>query len=386
MSPRTAIRIAHSCLADPQRAVEELALGLQHADTTLVIFFCSNSYDRTVLASEIRRRFQGIQVLGCTTSGEIGGAGLRQQSLVGVGFSAPDFMATSGLIPNLQQFRIAEGHALANELLYGLQHRVTHLNAENCFGFLLIDGLSVREEQVTHAIQDALGNIAMIGGSAADDLQFHKTYVYCEGDFHTDSAVLLLVHTSLPFKIFKAQHFEPTAERLVVTLADARRRVVYEINGLPAAPEYARLIGVSTDALSHAHFAAAPVVVSIDGNYYVRAIRSANQDQSLTFYCAIEEGLVLRVALGVDPIESLQQVFAEVRAEIGQPQVVVACDCILRKLELVQRGLTAQAEQILSDNKVIGFNTYGEQFRGVHVNQTFAAVAIGAVDRCDEYD
>ncbi|WP_415878745.1 nitric oxide-sensing protein NosP [Methylomonas sp. TEB] len=386
MSPRTAIRIAHSCLADPQQAVEELALGLQHADTTLVIFFCSNSYDRTVLASEIRRRFQGIQVLGCTTSGEIGGAGLRQQSLVGAGFSAPDFMATSGLIPNLQQFRIAEGHALANELLYGLQDRVTHLNAENCFGFLLIDGLSVREEQVTHAIQDALGNIAMIGGSAADDLQFHKTYVYCEGDFHTDSAVLLLVHTSLPFKIFKAQHFEPTAERLVVTLADARRRVVYEINGLPAAPEYARLIGVSADALSPAHFAAAPVVVSIDGNYYVRAIRSANRDQSLTFYCAIEEGLVLRVALGVDPIESLQQVFAEVRAEIGQPQVVVACDCILRKFELVQRGLTAQAEQILSDNKVIGFNTYGEQFRGVHVNQTFAAVGIGAVDRCDEDD
>ncbi|MDT4288208.1 nitric oxide-sensing protein NosP [Methylomonas sp. MO1] len=386
MSRRTAIRIAHSCLSDPQRAVEELALGLLHSDTTLVIFFCSNSYDRTVLASEIRRRFQGMHVVGCTTAGEIGDAGLSQQSLVGVGFSAPDFIATSGLIPNLQQFQIAEGHALANELLYGLQDRVTHLNAENCFGFLLIDGLSVREEQVTHAIQDALGNIAMIGGSAADDLLFHKTYVYCDGDFHADSALLLLVHTSLPFKIFKAQHFVPTAERLVVTHADARRRIVHEINGLPAAPEYARLIGVMVEELSPEHFAAAPVVVAIDGNYYVRAIRSANEDQSLTFYCAIEEGLVLRVARGVDPIESLQQAFAEVRAQIGQPQVTLACDCILRKLELVQRGLTAQAEQILSDNKVIGFNTYGEQFRGVHVNQTFAAVAIGAVDRCGEDD
>lgn len=198
--------------------------------------------------------------------------------------------------------------------------------------------------------------------------------------------MLLLVHTSLPFKIFKAQHFVPTAERLVVTLADAERRIVYEINGLPAAPEYARLIGVSVEALNPAHFAAAPVVVAIDGTFYVRAIRSANQDQSLTFYCAIEEGLVLRVARGVDPIESLQQAFADVRAEIGQPQVVVACDCILRKLELIQRGLAAQAEQILIDNNVIGFNTYGEQFRGVHVNQTFAAVAIGEIDRCGEDD
>ncbi|OQW76402.1 MAG: FIST domain containing protein [Proteobacteria bacterium ST_bin11] len=386
MSRRTAIRIAHSFLSDPQHAVEELALGLLQADTALVIFFCSTSYDRTLLASEIRHRFQGMQVIGCTTSGEIGDSGLTQQSLVAVGFSAPDFIATSALISNLEQFRISEGHVVANELLYGLQDKVTHLNAENCFGFLLIDGLSVREEQVTHAIQGVLGNIAMIGGSAADDLQFHKTYVYFDGDFHTDSAALLLMHTSLPFKIFKAQHFVPTAERLVVTHADSRRRIVHEINGLPAAPEYARLIGVPVEALSPAHFAAAPVVVAIDGSFYVRAIRSANADQSLTFYCAIEEGLVLRVARGVDPIESLQQAFAEVRAEIGQPQVTLACDCILRKLELVQRGLTAQAEKILSDNNVIGFNTYGEQFRGVHVNQTFAAVAIGIVDRCIEDD
>ena len=80
----------------------------------------------------------------------------------------------------------------------------------------------------------------MLGGSAGDGLQFARTHVYFDGRFHTDAAVVVLVSTPLPFTIFRIQHFVPTNERLVVTEADAARRVVRELNGLPAAEEYAR--------------------------------------------------------------------------------------------------------------------------------------------------
>ena len=33
---------------------------------------------------------------------------------------------------------------------------------------------------------------------------------------------------------------------------------------------------------------------------------------------------------------------------------------------------------ILRRNNAVGFNTYGEQFCGVHVNQTLTAVALGS--------
>jgi hypothetical protein len=92
------------------------------------------------------------------------------------------------------------------------------------------------------------------------------------------------------------------------------------------------------------------------------------------------------VAKTVDPIDNLNKAFAEVRAEIGPPLLTLACDCVLRKYEIMQRGLYAQVEQIFFDNQVVGFNTYGEQFRGVHVNQTFAAVAIGSADRIHQHD
>jgi hypothetical protein len=67
----------------------------------------------------------------------------------------------------------------------------------------------------------------------------------------------------------------------------------------------------------------------------------------------------------------------EVRADIGPPQLVLGCDCILRKLEISQSSLTDRVGEMFMRNNAIGFNTYGEQFQGVHINQTLVGIAIG---------
>ena len=69
------------------------------------------------------------------------------------------------------------------------------------------------------------------------------------------------------------------------------------------------------------------------------------------------------------------------RRQIGPPQLVLTCDCILRRLEIEQAGLREAVGDVLRRNNALGFNTYGEQFCGVHVNQTLTAVALGYGDR-----
>lgn len=235
----------------------------------------------------------------------------------------------------------------------------------------------MREEVVARTMQDALGRIPLAGGSAGDDLDFGKTYVYVDGAFRSDCAALTLVTTQLPFTVFKTQHLVSTEQRLVITEADTAQRVVKEINGLPAAEEFARLLGIGVKELTPSRFAASPVVVRIDGNDYVRSIQKVNSDGSITFYCAIEEGVVLRMARGVDLVENLEQAFARIRAQIGSPQLVIACDCILRRMEVVQNHLEDRVGEIFKSNNAVGFNTYGEVFRGVHINQTLTGIAIG---------
>ncbi|WP_420473427.1 nitric oxide-sensing protein NosP [Noviherbaspirillum sp. ST9] len=377
MSMPQEIRTAQSCALDPREAVREFHAGVACADTVLVVFFCSIEYDLDTVADEMRRMFAGIPVVGCTTAGEIGPAGYRGKSLAGAGFPSGTCTAVTGHLDGLRNFEIARGQVFAHSLLQRLEIQAPGTDAHNSFAFLLIDGMSVREEPVTRSLQNALGRIPMFGGSAGDDLKFSSTQVFHEGCFHRDSAVLILATTTLPFRIFKTQHFVSTEERMVVTEADAENRIVREINGLPAAQEYARIMGVDVNDLDPMRFAASPVVVLIDGVDYVRAIQKANPDGSLTFYCAIEEGLVLRVARGVDLVENLQHAFQRVVSEIGHPQVVFGCDCILRHLEMSQCGLKDRVAAVLRDYNTVGFNTYGEQFAGVHVNQTFTAIAIG---------
>jgi hypothetical protein len=343
----------------------------------LVIFFCSGAYDLDGLADEMQDLFAGVQVVGCTTAGEIGPEGCRDQSISGVSFPSGSFGVSCGCLDHLQDFGMAQGEALIQDLLQKLESERPDADAKNTFALMLIDGLSVKEEPVASALQHALGEIPLVGGSAGDALRFSRTDVYCEGSFGTDRAVVALISTPLPFKVFMTQHFVPSEERVVVTAADADRRIVYEIDGRPAAEEYARLAGTTTADLGPMHFSAMPVVVLMGGGNYVRSIQKANPDGSLTFYCAIEEGLVLRVANGIDMVAGLERALAETREAVGQPQVVLACDCILRKLEAIQAGVVDRAETVFLENSVVGFHGYGEQYRGVHVNQTLTGIAIG---------
>jgi hypothetical protein len=373
----TGIRRGHSRAADAADAAREFHSAVAQPELALVVFFCSAHYDLDVLGAEMGRLFAGVPVVGCTTAGEIGPAGYCDRSISGASFAAGNFASVVGGIHGLREFDVSRAQSLTQDLMQGLESARPGTDAANAFALLLIDGLSVREEPVTRALQGALGEIALVGGSAGDGLDFSTTHVYVDGAFHSDSAALVLVSTPLPFVMFKTQHFVPTDQRVVVTAADAERRIVKELDGLPAAAEYARLVGADVTRLDPMRFAAQPVVVMIDGTNYVRSIQKANGDGSLTLFCAIEEGLVLRAGRGADLVENLAATFAELEDEIGRPQLILGCDCILRKLEISQRGLISAVESLLEANNVVGFNTYGEQYRGVHVNQTFTGIAIG---------
>lgn len=375
------IRTAQSCATDPGVAVREFCDQIWQPGLCLVTFFCSSTYDLDTLAKEMEAAFPGVQVVGCTTAGEIGPAGYRQGSLAGAGFPGSHYGAETGLLESVQDLDFGQTQEFVQTRLRQLEAACPPGFSGHTFGLLMIDGLSTREEAVTHALQSALRDIPLVGGSAGDDLKFAGTWVYHGGRFHRDAAVLSLVRTAYPFRAFKTQHFIYQEERLVVTSADTNHRIVHELNGLPAAQEYARLIGASVEELTPQRFAASPVVVLIDGTDYVRSIQKANPDGSLTFYCAIDVGLILRVARGVDLLDDLEKTLRGLRKELGQFQAMLTFDCILRNLELEQKGLKSSVGDLLRRHHAVGFSTYGEQFGGVHNNQTLSGIAIGARER-----
>jgi len=367
----------------PAAAVSELVRQIGQPAMALVIFFASPSYDRRALAEAINTQLPGVEVIGCTTAGEITSEGYRENTIAGVSFGRDDYKAAIRLIPELDRFRMEHGNTAVQDLFaaLGLAPPTMRSIPHQLFGMLLIDGMSRQEEVVVSSISRYLDPIPLFGGSAGDGLDFGVTWVFADGAFHTNAAVLALIETNCPFSVFKLEHFRPTDKKMVVTEADPLRRLVMEINAEPAAPAYAKMVGLDENQLNPMTFAAYPVVVRVGGEYHVRSIQKVEEDGSLRFYCGIDEGLVLTVADGDDIAKNLDAALTKLAAELGSIDLILGFDCILRRLEAEQKQKSLDVSQVLKRHGVIGFSTYGEQYRSMHVNQTFTGVAIGKAKR-----
>jgi hypothetical protein len=380
MATEENIRRGCSLARDPAQAAREFhAAVCQPKEAGLVVFFCSPSYHLDALATELARLFADVLVIGCTTAGEIGPDGYVEGAITGFSLPASECCAVSALIQGLSAFQMAQGHDAAEAVIETLTERTeVSIDPETTVAMLLSDGISTNQEVLIASLQGRMSNIQLLGGSAGDDMQLKQTFIYHQGRFHTDAALLTLIRTSRPFRIYRCQHFFGSETRMVVTQADPVARIVSEINAEPAGQEYARIIGLDPAQLTPARFAESPVMVRVGGEYHARSIQRINEDGSLTFYCAIDEGVVLTLARRQDIVENLETFFCQVRSEMGLPHLVVGFDCVLRSLEAEERQTKYKLSRILSANNVIGFSTYGEHYRAMHVTQTFTALVFGS--------
>ncbi|GAC1030888.1 FIST signal transduction protein [Pseudomonas sp. No.21] len=368
---------AMSSATEAEAVAQDLARQLIHPHLGFVLFFCSAEYDLPALGAALEQYFGGIELVGCTSAGEITPNGYGRGCVSAVGFDYRSFSIGCALIDEMERFSLIDAQQLVERLVGDCRSNSLAPIKDHSFALTLLDGLSSREEVVLAALSAAFGSIPHFGGSAGDDNHLTHTHVYHGGQFHTGAAVVVLVNTQLDFEVFSTHHILPSDEKLVVTRADSASRRVFELNAEPAAQEYAQWIGVPLAALDHRLFAAHPLAVRVNDQYYVRSIQRVNDDLSLSFYCAVENGIVLTGMRPGPLLPNLQALFQRLEQRLGPPLLTIGCDCFLRRLEIESDGGVEQTGEFLRRQRVIGFNTYGEQFNGMHINQTFTGVAIG---------
>ena len=361
-----------SVAADLPDAARQLALGLGPGPFAQVLLFVSPLADLDALTAGLSPWFDPRIVIGCTTAGEIS-AGYTEGTIVAVGLPRQNFATDCLFIPDLTAL---DPHGLIGQLI----RRRAQLAAQspewdNEFAFLMVDGLSTREDELTSALASGLGPLPLFGGSAGDGMDFRQTRVIWQGRALTNAAVVMLVRTDCRVRVFNLDHLLPTDRRMVVTEADPKRRIVRQINAEPAAREYARLLGKDPAQLTTFTFAAHPVVVRIGGRHHVRAIQRVADNGDLIFFSAIDEGLVLTLAEPQDMVAHLDGELSRL-SDDGPPAMILACDCILRRMEALEKQKSGAISAVLRAHNVHGFSTYGEQWNSMHVNHTMTGVAI----------
>ncbi len=371
------IRVAASALSSTHDAVAATRHDLGGDRYQHIIAFFSIEHDPELLVAALQLAFPDTPVSGCSTAGEVGPLGMMQGGIVLIAFPEHGFRVLSEVIPDIEAPGVEQAALIARRLRTQISDGQNRNDREHIFALMLIDGLSNKEESLIAAVHWAIDNIELIGGSAGDGLAFNQTVLLHRGQIMRRGALLFVIESDYPFRVFKTQNFEPTPVKLVVTAADTETRIVYELNAEPAAREYAAAIGLLPNELGPFSFASHPLVVKVGGDYYCRSIRNMNPDGSLSFFCAIDEGLVFTVARPKDMVSSTLETLQSIEQSLGGTDLVIGFDCILRRLDAESRQVRHHVDEIYRRYGVVGFHTYGEQFNAMHLNQTLTGIAFG---------
>jgi hypothetical protein len=367
-----------SLAVDPDQAVAEATDAWPRSSPPeMVLVFTSPVRPAEAVARALADRFPSARVVGCTTAGEHLSGAHSNGGLVAAGIASPKMRWATGLIEDVATADESRVRGVVDGLFAQLGVDRDNFDPRHYFCLSFIDGLSGAEERVVPLIADALDGVSLVGGSAGDDLAFRRTEVICGDRALSGAAVIALCESGVAFTVVKHQHFVATSRTLAITRADVAQRRVYELDGLPAAVAYARALGVPRDQLTDALAFENPLAFRYQHQLYVRSIQKIHPDDSMAFYCAIEEGMVVDVAHHEDLVLALAGDLSGAAAG-GPADLVIGSNCILRALETAGQNAHGEIGALFRkfSKHMIGFDTYGEQLDGLHINQTLVALAL----------
>ncbi|AOY76307.1 FIST signal transduction protein [Clostridium formicaceticum] len=364
---------------DMASAIKEVVHQIQQDEVKFVIFFSSTKYDFQQVSKEINAAFEGAEVIGSTSAGEIGKHGFSNHSLVAMSISSKDWIASTVIIENIHSKpMLYRKNVIQAFEKTGLNRNDPALHQKS-FGILLVDGLQAAEEMVLSVIHSIFetDQFPLVGGSAGDDLKFAETYVSANGKVYNDAAVLTFVKTSHPFCTYRENIFEPTEHTLLITKADIRGRIVYEMNGMPAAEAYASKLGIPTANLAE-KMETYPIGRMYAKKVWISTPFKILDKGAIQFYSQIFPNTMVSILKPIDPVLVARETVKNIKAQLPGVKGVIGFNCIVRLLQFQKEKACEKVYQELSDlGEVVGFTTYGEQYGKVHINQTLTMLAIG---------
>jgi hypothetical protein len=347
---------------------------IKQDETKLVIFFSSTKYDFETVSKMFNEGFKNIDVIGCTTSGEIGPSGFCEGSISAMSIAADDFQTSTYIMKNIKTRAMVARKDLN---LVGEKIGFKSDDSENGFIITLIDGMQASEEKVMNTVGSCYPNLPLIGGSAGDDLQFKATQVSANGEVYENAAVITFVKTNKKVFLYKENIYVPTDIEFKVTQIDVSNRAIVELNGRPAAQEYAKALGVTVDDLPN-HFMKNPLGRVIGDSIFITAPREIIDGDSIAFYSLTLRDATVKLLKPIDAIQEAKKTVEAIKAELPNCKGVILFNCILRYLQFKNENICKEiAQEFSTCGTVCGFNTYGEQLNKLQVSQTLTLIALG---------
>jgi hypothetical protein len=379
--------IGHSEDPDSREAITEVLAqcqqGLAGEIPQAGILLAAIDFDYPLILAQIQETFPGLQLVGCSTNGEISSvSGFQEDSLTLMVFSSDQVTIRAGL-----------GRGLSKNIDTAVQEAIDMASIglptppKLCFAFP--EGLCSDTSTIVQTLQQKLGQqIPIFGGMSADNLSFQHTYQFFQGEVTADAIPLLLFSGNICYSHGTASGWQLFSKKSQVTKADDC--IVYEINDQPALDFYKQYLGAAN---FHQEYMSYPLAIfeNNSDNYYLRTpVNHDEESGAVTFIANVPLNSTIQIAKA-SRAETLQAAAISLEQAThnypGQlPAAALLISCASRRMVLGTRTKEEYETFQTHFPKNIpcsGFYSYGEiaplqrlgksQFH----NQTFITILFG---------
>ena len=349
-----------------------------------IIYFFSSSFEQYQPQISLKNAFPEAACIGASMIGGWSTQKALEKGITVMSLSSDEVEEVfTAFHEGVKQDPVRTAQTAISELKQKISGK--NINPDEYLGLIFFDGLCLGELIMKEFTTEKSLNMAFIGGAAADDLKFVKTLVSVDEKLSGDGLAVIIMKMKIPFFFNHYVHYIPTGTSFTITKSDNMKRIVWEINGEPAASFYGKQIGVDPSRMDGGVFAKHPLGVANMGSVYVRSPREVIDGNGIQFYCSIETGTSVQLLKQGDIISHAQNSLVNAGKYLSGIQGSILFNCVLRYLELKELNKLDDFNNVFNKNSLIGFNTYGEELF-THHNQTLTAVFFGTPIASGEAD
>ena len=324
------------------------------------LLFAGIDFEHQELLDAINDAWPGIELIGCTSDGELSSClGFRDDSISLMLFASDSIDFSSGL-----------GRGLSEDVQAACTQAVEQATAKTELEPRLCittpESLAISGQQTVVALRNVLGDdVDLFGGRAADHRKYENTLQFHGRDVVSDSVPILILSGPLVYSFGVASGWKPIGDPGMITRSQGN--VVYEIGGAPAVEFYRRFLGKQFKLTTEI----ALIILSDEGEpEYLRASSGDVDDETgtVTYLSDVPEGVRVQISVAdrtaiLEGCEESVQMALRAFSDTKKPQAAVIASCSSRKLLLGTKTCEEARilrEQIGQDIPLCGFYAFGE--------------------------
>ena len=367
------LKTGHSYSDDARLIVEEATADFSCNPGTILFFSPLKCFDElNVVLSE---KYPGTQIIGASTNYSFCDNRMQQKDqscgTVIVDFG-DGFDCFGGVIEEVCEHPV--------EYIFRVRECLNKLDTdENTVCLEFTTAFYGAEELVLDTFASALEghDIPVAGSSCGNEDWGNITCVSYNGRVYHNACVFLFVHNRQGrIAILKQELYEPTRKYFTADSVDVKKRVVYELNGQPAAEVLAKELHYELFELPD-HFAEYALGRAVGEDIYSTDFVKITREKGLEMFASVFGGTRMCILNRGKYNSCLSNVVAQIRKSIPEPRFVLYINCMsltkfyrqINWLDVFNMGLGSASEVYA------GISGYGEQLGRIHVNKTLVAVA-----------